>query len=328
MLGASVRGVRRSGDGLAVDDGGRHRAVRPTSSSPPTPTVAADLCPGLTAAEADAPRAACSYMGIVCASLVLRRPLAPYYLTYITDPATPFTAVVEMSSFVDPAELGGRTWCTCRSTWRPTTRSSMRATTRSAPRSCPACTRCTRSSRADDVLAFRVSTGASRVRRAEPRVLGPDAEDDDVGTGPVHPGIGPAPLRHPQRERYARVGGQLHERAPRMKPLASLSLDLDNLWAVPDDPRRRGLGRLPTRTSTPLVPTRPRRARRAAPADHVLRRRPGRRPRPEREGHLRPRRGRPRDRQPLVPPPALAAPLLAGGDRRPSWPGPRTPSRP
>jgi protoporphyrinogen oxidase len=48
-------------------------------------------------------------MGVVCASLLLRRPLAPYYLTYITDPATPFTAVVEMTAFVDPAEVGGHT---------------------------------------------------------------------------------------------------------------------------------------------------------------------------------------------------------------------------
>lgn len=46
------------------------------------------------------------YQGLVCASVLLRRPLSPYYLTYITDPS-PFTAVVEMSAFVDPDELGG-----------------------------------------------------------------------------------------------------------------------------------------------------------------------------------------------------------------------------
>jgi protoporphyrinogen oxidase len=46
------------------------------------------------------------YQGIVCASVLLRSPLSPYYLTYITDPA-PFTAVVEMSAFVDPDQLGG-----------------------------------------------------------------------------------------------------------------------------------------------------------------------------------------------------------------------------
>jgi len=44
----------------------------------------------------------------VCASVVLRRPLSPYYLTYLFDDV-PFTAVVEMTAFVDPAEVGGNT---------------------------------------------------------------------------------------------------------------------------------------------------------------------------------------------------------------------------
>ena len=47
------------------------------------------------------------YQGIVCASLLLERPLSPYYLTYITDEA-PFTAVVEMSALVDRQHFGGR----------------------------------------------------------------------------------------------------------------------------------------------------------------------------------------------------------------------------
>ena len=47
------------------------------------------------------------YLGIVCASLLLRRKLADYYLTYITDPDTPFTAVVEMTAFINPDEVNG-----------------------------------------------------------------------------------------------------------------------------------------------------------------------------------------------------------------------------
>jgi protoporphyrinogen oxidase len=41
--------------------------------------------------------------------MLLERPLADYYLTYLTDDWVPFTAVVEMSAFVDPADFGGRT---------------------------------------------------------------------------------------------------------------------------------------------------------------------------------------------------------------------------
>jgi len=105
VLAAPVRRIRRDGDDVAVDtDIGTERfdeVVVTTNSH-----LAADLCPDLTAEEAARLRSV-RYMGIVCASLVLRRPLAPYYLTYITDPETPFTAVVEMTSFVDRHETGG-----------------------------------------------------------------------------------------------------------------------------------------------------------------------------------------------------------------------------
>jgi protoporphyrinogen oxidase len=69
--------------------------------------LAARLCPGLAPAEASR-LARTRYQGIVCASLVLRRPLAGYYLTYIADDV-PFTTVIEMSSFVDPRQFGGHT---------------------------------------------------------------------------------------------------------------------------------------------------------------------------------------------------------------------------
>jgi len=69
--------------------------------------LAARLCPGLAPAEA-AGLARVPYQGIVCASLVLRRPLAGYYLTYIAD-EVPFTTVIEMSAFVDPRHFGGHT---------------------------------------------------------------------------------------------------------------------------------------------------------------------------------------------------------------------------
>ena len=105
VLGSPVRAVRRDGDSLAVDtDTGieRFEEVVVTANA----HLAADLCPDLTAQEATRLRGV-RYMGIVCASLLLDRPLGPYYLTYITDPSTPFTAVVEMTAFVDPTDVGG-----------------------------------------------------------------------------------------------------------------------------------------------------------------------------------------------------------------------------
>jgi protoporphyrinogen oxidase len=81
----------------------RYDDVVVTAAAP----LAARLCPGLAPAERSR-LVNTRYQGIVCASLVLRRPLAGYYLTYIADDV-PFTTVIEMSSFVDPSQFGGHT---------------------------------------------------------------------------------------------------------------------------------------------------------------------------------------------------------------------------
>jgi len=72
------------------------------------PPIASRICDGLEPEEMERLRSI-RYQGIVCASLVLNRPLAGYYLTYITDAGCPFTAIIEMSALVDPGQLGGRT---------------------------------------------------------------------------------------------------------------------------------------------------------------------------------------------------------------------------
>ncbi len=48
------------------------------------------------------------YLGVVCASLLLKEPLSPFYVTNITDSGLPFTGVIEMSALVDKDKyLGG-----------------------------------------------------------------------------------------------------------------------------------------------------------------------------------------------------------------------------
>lgn len=69
--------------------------------------LAARVCEGLTAGERER-LAGVRYLGIVCASLLLRRPLAGFYVTNLLDAGLPFTGVVEMSALVDPGDLGGR----------------------------------------------------------------------------------------------------------------------------------------------------------------------------------------------------------------------------
>jgi protoporphyrinogen oxidase len=64
------------------------------------------LCPDLSMAERERLESVV-YQGIVCASLLLRKPLAGYYITNITESSIPFTGVIEMTALVDPAGFGG-----------------------------------------------------------------------------------------------------------------------------------------------------------------------------------------------------------------------------
>ena len=49
------------------------------------------------------------YLGIVCASVLLKKPLANYYVTNITDSGLPFTAVIEMTALAQREHFGGKT---------------------------------------------------------------------------------------------------------------------------------------------------------------------------------------------------------------------------
>jgi protoporphyrinogen oxidase len=69
--------------------------------------MASRLCPGLSCEE-HAKLKAMRYQGIVCASVLLTRPLSGFYVTNITEPSSPFTAVIETSALVDRAMFGGR----------------------------------------------------------------------------------------------------------------------------------------------------------------------------------------------------------------------------
>ncbi|HVF49568.1 MAG TPA: NAD(P)/FAD-dependent oxidoreductase [Pyrinomonadaceae bacterium] len=68
--------------------------------------VAARVCTGLSAEER-ARLEGVRYQGIICASLLLKQPLANFYVTNITDAGLPFTAVIEMTALVDRAQFGG-----------------------------------------------------------------------------------------------------------------------------------------------------------------------------------------------------------------------------
>lgn len=69
--------------------------------------IAAKLCPQLSTSEQTLLKGI-QYQGILCASVLLKKPLSSYYVTNITDPWVPFTGIIEMTALVDPEEFGGR----------------------------------------------------------------------------------------------------------------------------------------------------------------------------------------------------------------------------
>lgn len=71
----------------------------------PSP-ISARICPDLTNEE----RLLLNnlrYVGVICASFLLRQPLSNFYITYITDSSVPFTAVIDMSSLIGCKPFGG-----------------------------------------------------------------------------------------------------------------------------------------------------------------------------------------------------------------------------
>jgi protoporphyrinogen oxidase len=106
-LNSRVTAIRKADHGVAVKfaDGSSITPDQAIFTGPAT--TAAELCPDLTTEEQRLHRGI-EYQGIICASLLLKRPLTPYYVTNITDPGLPFTAVIEMTALVDTRQFGGQ----------------------------------------------------------------------------------------------------------------------------------------------------------------------------------------------------------------------------
>ncbi len=68
--------------------------------------VIADACDGLSSDEL-AKLKAVEYIGVICTSLLLRKPLGGYYVTNITDDWVPLTGIIEMGSILPPEKLNG-----------------------------------------------------------------------------------------------------------------------------------------------------------------------------------------------------------------------------
>lgn len=102
-----VERVKPNGDGgvtVTLADGSQHNfdKVVVTTTAP----VIGRIIEGLSTAERSR-LDEIIYQGIVCASVVLDRPLGGFYVTNITDDGFPFTGVIEMTALTGTEIIGG-----------------------------------------------------------------------------------------------------------------------------------------------------------------------------------------------------------------------------
>jgi protoporphyrinogen oxidase len=115
-LGAAVSAIAPTSDGAcevtrATPDGPVTRAYDKVLFTAPTraarAVLAPSLVPALDAFEAQNPTSR-EYLGVVCTTLVLKRPLTPYYVLNIGDESVELTGLVEMTTVVSRDETAGR----------------------------------------------------------------------------------------------------------------------------------------------------------------------------------------------------------------------------
>ncbi len=104
---ATVQSISRHDDGQLQISLASEQTLNVDRVVATTPTtITAKLAPQLSTIERDKLNGI-EYLGIICASVLLKKPLGGYYVTNVTDPA-PFTGVIEMTALVDPEQFAGR----------------------------------------------------------------------------------------------------------------------------------------------------------------------------------------------------------------------------
>ncbi len=71
-------------------------------------SIAAKICSNITEEEKEKLNKI-KYIGVVCASLLIKKPLSGFYVTNITDTEVKFTGIIEMTALVDKQKFGGNT---------------------------------------------------------------------------------------------------------------------------------------------------------------------------------------------------------------------------
>jgi len=104
-LNSAVKSVKRSDQGImeiATNDSSieTYDSVISTLSSRESVRIAPQLNQAERKLHNDI-----KYLGVICPSVILKKPISPYYVTNITDSWPPFTGIIEMTALIDKKEI-------------------------------------------------------------------------------------------------------------------------------------------------------------------------------------------------------------------------------
>jgi protoporphyrinogen oxidase len=105
MTGVSARRLVTAGNGIDVQMPGNNLHFDLAISTVPSHTLTS-LVPEFSQDDLSRLRQV-TYLGIVCAVLLLKRKLSPYYVTNLTDEDLPFTGIIEMTNLISLDETRG-----------------------------------------------------------------------------------------------------------------------------------------------------------------------------------------------------------------------------
>ncbi|KAA3620724.1 MAG: FAD-dependent oxidoreductase [Bacteroidetes bacterium] len=98
--GHPVKHINPNGEGMVkvTDDQNQTRFFDEVIVTVPS-SIAAEMCQNLSVEEKKR-HLEIEYLGVICASVLLKKSISPFYVTNITD-QTPFTGIIEMTNIVD-----------------------------------------------------------------------------------------------------------------------------------------------------------------------------------------------------------------------------------
>ena len=103
-LKANVSEIRALENGLiGIKTAGKDEFIFDSVISTLSPFQSVELANNMPEDEKEKHRNV-KYLGVICPSVLLSKPISPYYVTNITDGGTPFTGIIEMTALIDKKE--------------------------------------------------------------------------------------------------------------------------------------------------------------------------------------------------------------------------------